>query len=58
LFGLFVDDGWLAAGVLIWTMGAWVVAARYSIASAGACLFFAVGPLLLLSASALRQARG
>ena len=57
LLGLFVDDGWLAAGVLIWTIGAWVVGARYSIVSAGACLFFAVGPLLLLSASAWRQAR-
>ena len=57
LLGLFVDDGWLAAGILIWTIGAWGVGARYSIASAGACLFFAVGPLLLLSASAWRQAR-
>ena len=57
LLGLFVDDGWLAAGVLVWAMGAWGIEARYSVVSAGACLLFAAGMPLLLSVSALRCAR-
>jgi uncharacterized membrane protein len=58
LTGLFVDDNWLAAGVLLWTFGAWSVAARHPVVSVGACLVFALGTPLLLSASALRRARG
>ena len=57
MLGLFVEDGWLAAGILVWAMGAWGVEARYPIVSAGACLFFAAGMPLLLSVSALRRAR-
>jgi len=57
LLGLFVEDGWLAAGILVWAMGAWSVEARYPIVSDGACLFFAAGMPLLLSVSALRRAR-
>ena len=55
LFGLFVDDGWLAAGILIWALGAWSIEARHPIASAGACLLFASGMPVLLSFSALRR---
>ena len=56
LWGLFVDDGWLAAGILIWTMGAWGVETLHPIVSAGACLLFAAGMPLLLSLSTLRRA--
>jgi uncharacterized membrane protein len=56
--GLFVDDAWLAAGVLLWTLGTWSVAARYPAVSASACLVFGFGTPLLLAASALRRARG
>jgi uncharacterized membrane protein len=56
LFGLFVDDGWLAAGILIWALGAWTVQARHPLLSAGACLLFAGGMPVLLSVSALRRA--
>jgi uncharacterized membrane protein len=53
--GLFVDDGWLAAGILAWAAGAWGVEARYPITSTAACLLFAAGMPLLLSFSALRR---
>src|SRR5258706_4132690 len=54
LFGLFVDDGWLAAGILIWSLGAWSVGARHPLMSVGACLLFAGCMPVLLSFSALR----
>ena len=56
LFGLFVDDVWLAAGIVIWALGAWSVEARYPLMSAGACLLFASGMPALLAFSALRRA--
>jgi uncharacterized membrane protein len=58
LAGLFVDDAWLAAGILAWTLGAWGIESRHPAVSAGACLLFAAGAPLLLSVSALRRARG
>jgi uncharacterized membrane protein len=57
LWGLFVDDGWLAGGVLVWALGAWALAVRYRVASAGACVVFAAGLLLLLAASVVDRAR-
>ena len=56
LLGLFVDDVWLAAGILAWALGAWGVEARHPSVSLGACLLFAAGMPLLLSFSALRRA--
>ncbi|HEV7913613.1 MAG TPA: hypothetical protein VGP22_07585 [Albitalea sp.] len=56
LFGLFVDDGWLAAGILLWALGAWSVEARHPMVSAGACVIFACCMPALLGASALRRA--
>jgi hypothetical protein len=56
--GLFVDDHWLAIGVLLWAFAAWAVEAHYPVVSAGAALLFALGTPLLLSASTLRRARG
>jgi uncharacterized membrane protein len=58
LGGLFVDDAWLAAGILAWTFAAWGIVAGRPLASTGACLLFAAGTPLLLAASALRRARG
>ncbi len=57
LRGLFIDDGWLAAGVLAWALGAWAFEARHPIVSAGACAAFASGILLLLALSVMRAAR-
>ena len=56
-WGAFIDDGWLAVGILMWTMGARAMQARHPVvSSAGACLLFAAGIPLLLSPSALRRA--
>jgi hypothetical protein len=57
LWGLFVDDGWLAGGVLAWSLVAWVFGARYPLASEGECAAFTMGIALLLSLSVLQRAR-
>ena len=54
---LLIDDALLAVGILMWTVGAWGIRVRHPVvSSAGACLLFAAGMPLLLSASALRRA--
>lgn len=57
LWGLFVDDVWLAGGVLAWVLAAWAFAGRYPVVSAGACAVFAAGLLMLLSLSVVQRAR-
>jgi uncharacterized membrane protein len=57
LWGLFVDDGWLAGGVLAWLLAAWIFRARHPVVDAGACVLFAAGVLLLLSLSVVQRAR-
>ncbi len=57
VFGLFVDDGWLAAGVLIWVAGGWQVAAWGGIAHPASSVIFAVGLFLVLGVSTMRRAR-
>jgi hypothetical protein len=57
LWGLFVDDGWLAGGVLAWLLAAWVFQARHPVLDAGACVLFAAGVLSLLSLSVVQRAR-
>jgi len=57
LLGLFVGDLWLAAGVVVWVIGAWAVEARYGIAAGVACSLFAAGLAALLAVSAVRQAK-
>jgi hypothetical protein len=57
LWGLFVDDGWLAGGVLAWLLAAWVFAVRHPAAGTGACTLFAAGVLSLLSLSVVQRAR-
>ncbi len=57
LWGLFVDDEWLAGGVLAWVLAALALAGRYPVVSAGACAVFAAGVLTLLSFSVVQRAR-
>ncbi len=56
LFGMFVGDGWLAIGVLAWSVAAWIAHSQASNTSSGACLLFALGAPLMLAATALRRA--
>lgn len=58
LVGLFVDDGLLAAGVVIWVAGAWTLHA--SVMPAPTAILggvFVVGLAMLLAISSLRRAR-
>jgi uncharacterized membrane protein len=57
LWGLFVDDGWLAGGLLVWALAAWALEARQPMVSAAACVVFASGVLLLFSVSVMQRAR-
>ena len=57
LFGLFVDDGWLAAGILVWVLGRWWLLRHQQIgATTAADGVFAAGLLVVLAFSALRRA--
>lgn len=56
LVGLFVDDSWLAGGILLWVLGAWPLQAQHVIAMNAACSTFAGGLAALLVLSALRRA--
>jgi uncharacterized membrane protein len=57
LFGLFVDDGWLAAGVLLWLAAGWRVCALGGMATVGSSVVFAMGLFVVLGVSTLRRAR-
>jgi hypothetical protein len=57
LIGLFVDDGGLAAAIVIWALGAWGIEQHHSLVTPADGLVFAAGILLLMSTSALRRAR-
>jgi uncharacterized membrane protein len=57
LIGLFVDDGGLAAAIVIWAVGAWVIEQHRSPVAPADGLVFAAGILVLMSTSALRRAR-
>lgn len=57
LVGLFVDDGMLAAGILIWVIAAWGVASRVSVSMAAASVFFFIGFVLVLGMSSVRAVR-
>jgi Ca2+/H+ antiporter, TMEM165/GDT1 family len=56
LFGLFVDDGWLAAGVLTWVTAGWRVAAWGGMAHLASSVIFAIGLFLVLGVSTMRRA--
>ncbi|MGH8787814.1 MAG: COG4280 domain-containing protein [Cupriavidus necator] len=57
VMGFFVDDGWLAIGVVAWMMASWEMGAMHAVASESAGPLFAVGLTVLLAASAVRRAR-
>jgi len=57
VMGLFVDDGWLAIGVVAWVMASWEMEAMHAVTAARAGPLFAVGLTVLLAASAVRRAR-
>jgi uncharacterized membrane protein len=57
LIALFVDDGTLAAGILVWSGVAWAGAGRLPVTSILQCSLFAGGFLLLLAHSALCAVR-
>ena len=56
LFGLFVDDGWLAAGVLVWVVAGWRIALWGGLAHVSSSVIFAMGLFLVLSVSSMRRA--
>ncbi|MEO7885950.1 MAG: hypothetical protein ABI893_00395 [Polaromonas sp.] len=58
LFGLFVDDGWLAAGVLAWVFGGWWLLKHQQVGvTMTADTIFVAGLLVVLAFSALRRAQ-
>ena len=57
LWGLFVDDIWLAAGVLIFVAGAWAIQAGVRVSLPWVGMLLAVGLNVLLALSASRRAR-
>lgn len=56
LFSLFVDDGYLALAIVIWTVFLWLISAKLEQMRAGGWLLF-VGLAILLVESAWRRAR-
>ena len=57
ILGLFIDDGWLAVGIVIWVAGVWLIEVRYVPPGSGLGALFAIGLAAVLSASAVRRAR-
>ena len=55
LLGLFLDDGFLAAGIVVWVLVAWFGEARHVVAGPIDGLLFAAGLAAVLGASAARQ---
>jgi uncharacterized membrane protein len=57
LWGLFVDDGWLAGGIVAWVAVAWAAQTRAMLPTAPECILFAIGLSLMLAFSAAHRAR-
>ncbi len=57
LVGLFIDDGWLAVGIVVWVLLFWVAGTRQLLMPEGAALLFTVGLFVALAASTMRRAR-
>jgi len=57
LVGLFIDDGMLAAGILIWVIAAWSIASRVKVSMMADSVVFFIGFVLMLGVSAVRAAR-
>lgn len=58
LWGLFVDDGWLALGIIAWVGVAWASQTRAMLLAPVECMLFALGLAGILWLSAARRARG
>ncbi len=58
IWGLFVDDGWLAGGIVVWVALAWAAQRRTALPTGPTCLLFVAGLAVLLAFSASRRARG
>jgi uncharacterized membrane protein len=56
LVGLFIDDGYLAAGVIVWVGFAWFVESHGMLTMAPQCSLFAAGLAAVLALSAGRRA--
>jgi uncharacterized membrane protein len=57
LWGLFVDDGWLAGGIVVWVAVVWAAQTRVVLPTASKCIVFAIGLSLMLGFSAAHRAR-
>jgi uncharacterized membrane protein len=57
LLGLFLDDGWLAIGIMVWVLAAWFGETRHVIAGPADSLLFGAGLTAMLAVSASRRAR-
>jgi uncharacterized membrane protein len=57
LLGLFLDDGWLASGIVVWVLIAWFVEARHTFGGQADGVVFAAGLAAVLVFSVLRRAR-
>jgi uncharacterized membrane protein len=57
LFGLFVDDLWLAVGILVWVAAAALLQASHPPEMTPGCVLFTAGLAMMLVASAFRRAR-
>ena len=57
LLGLFVEDLWLAVGVIAWVVGMALLEARQPMRLGIACILFTAGLATVLAASAVRRAR-
>jgi uncharacterized membrane protein len=52
LLGLFVDDGWLAAGIVLWVPAIWFASAHLGLPQAASGALLALGLATILSSSA------
>ena len=57
LASLFIDDGWLAIGIVLWVLAAWYAEARFGVAPAPGGTAFTAGLVIILAISVTRRAR-
>jgi hypothetical protein len=57
LWSLFVDDVWLAVGILVLVGAAWLTQTRTVVSAVALCLFFAGSLNAVLALSTARRAR-
>jgi hypothetical protein len=57
LWGLFVDDVWLAGGIVVLVGAVWLTQANGAVSATALCLFFAAGLNAVLALSTARRAK-